>query len=75
MPLTLEEYDHKVGHHLRMVRHHAASIETHVCYMTHQPGFEAMAEDALVHVVATLESALQLSRNALEHYRGKPRDA
>lgn len=74
MPLTLEDYDHKVGHHLRMIRHHAAAIDAHVAYMTHQPAFEALAEDELAKVDATLAQAMGKVRHAIETYRGKPHD-
>lgn len=75
MPLTLEQYDREVGHHLRMIRHHAMSIETHVGYMTHRPDFETIAEEAMAHVVATLESALRHAENALARFKEKPTDA
>lgn len=75
MPMTLEQYDREVGHHLRMIRHHAMSIETHVAYMTHQPDFATIAEEAMAHVVATLENALRHAENALANFREKPRDA
>lgn len=74
MTLTLEQYDHQVGHHLRMIRHHAASIKTHVHYMTHQPDFETLAEGALSDVVTTLEAALQNASAALSQFREKPHD-
>lgn len=74
MALTLEQWDHRVGHHLKMIVHHAMSIETHVHYMTHQPAFEALAEDELVKVDEALAAALARVQHALTKFRSKPRD-
>ena len=74
MPQTLEQWDQTIGHHLRMIRHHAASIETHVAYMQRQPEFETMAEDELRKVDAALAIAIGRVQHALHEFRSKPRD-
>lgn len=75
MALTLEEYDRQVGHHLRMVSHHAASIMTHVSYMTRQPDFETEAEGNLVKVENVLAQSLAEVRKAIQRFRDKPVDS
>jgi hypothetical protein len=74
MPLTLEEYDHQIGFPMKMIRQHAERIAHYANRMTHQPGFEALAEDELAKLDHTLATALGRVRHALETYRGKPRD-
>jgi hypothetical protein len=74
MGLPLDQYDHQVGHHLRMIRHHASAIETHVHYMTHQPGFESIAEENLMKVQDVLVEALEQTRKAISVFRSKPHD-
>lgn len=74
MPLDLDAYDRGVGHHLRLIRHHAMNIDTHVQLLQRQPDFQTMAEDDLVQCDAILAEALGRVRRAIETFRGKPRD-
>jgi hypothetical protein len=75
MAMTLEDYDRHVGHHLRMVNHHATSILTHVGYMTHQPDFETTTEENLGKVADVLAKALAEVNCAIQKFRDKPRDS
>jgi hypothetical protein len=75
MPMTLEEYDHQIGHHLRMIRHHAAAIETHMAYMTRRPDFETLAEEELHKIGFVLVEALDRVKHAIDSYKRKPIDA
>jgi len=75
MPLTLAEYDHQVGFHLRMIHHHSRMLFYHADTLTHQPAWAATAEDDLVKVDQDLEAALATVRKAREAYRSKPVDS
>ena len=74
MSLTLEEYDSRVGFHLRMMSHHGKMIAFHAEKMTHQPNFESQTEDELVQLDAALAAALGRVQHALKTLRGKPID-
>ena len=74
MPLTLEDYDHQVGHHLRMIGHHSKALVVHADMMTRQPAFEALAADELAKCEDHLTQALGRVRRAIETYKGKPHD-
>lgn len=75
MRLTLEQYDRNVGSHLAAIRHHAEAIIRHVRDMTHQPDFEAQAEDDMARCVDVLDQAHRRAQQALGEYREKPHDA
>lgn len=72
--MTLEEYDHRVGFHLRMIRHHAAMIGFHVDKLAAAPPFETEAENDLGRLADGLAKALEGIRQAQAEYRGKPVD-
>lgn len=74
MPLALSDYDKQVGHHLRMLHHHAHCMVTHTQLMTHQPDFATTAEEDLVRAELSVTQAAALIRLALENFRSKPRD-
>ena len=74
MPLSLEDYDHKVGHHVRMLRHHGACMRSHAERMTYQPGFSTLMEDELEAVHVALVHATETVQAALGIFRSKPRD-
>ena len=74
MTMSLEEYDRRVGFHLKMIQSLAKQIDTHVGYMVAQPGFDTMAEDDLEKIDGALAHALGIVRFALSRFREKPRD-
>ena len=73
--MSLEEYDHKIGHHLRMIRHHAMAMVVHAEMMARRPEFETLAEDELEKCDAVLALALGKVRYSLQTVREKPIDA
>jgi hypothetical protein len=74
VPLSLEEYEHKVGHHIRMMHHHGAMLRSHAERMTHQPGFPTLAEEELEKADAALVQALTDVRTVRATLRSKPID-
>jgi hypothetical protein len=74
VPLSLAEYDFKVGHHIRMLEHHARMMRSHAERMVYQPGFPTLAEEELEKVAAALASATETVCGALATFRSKPID-
>jgi hypothetical protein len=74
MPLTLAEYEFKVGHHIRMLEHHARMMRSHAERMVYQPGFPTLGEEELEKVGAALASASETVRVTLATFRSKPID-
>jgi hypothetical protein len=74
MPLTLAEYEFQIGHHIRIIHHHARQMRSHVERMTHQPGFPSLAEAELETVETTLFEALRTVMNTRAQLKAKPAD-
>lgn len=70
--MTLEEYDHRIGFHLRMIRHHAAMIGFHVDALAAAPPFETEAENDIARMADALAQALERIRQAQAEYHWKP---
>lgn len=70
--MTLDEYDHHIGFHLRMIQHHTAMIGFHVDDLAMVPAFETVAEDDLARLADALAVALDGIRGAQNKYRRKP---
>lgn len=75
MALTLEQYDHQIGFHLRMIHHHSKMLLFHTDSMTHQPAFETIAEGELKDVAVRLAEALETALKAVEKFRSRPVDS
>ena len=75
MPLTLEQYDHQVGFHLRMMQHHARMIVYHVDSLALQPPFETVAQDDLERADAAMAKIMEQIFDALQRFKEKPVDA
>lgn len=74
MPMTLEEFDAGVGHHLREISTSARYIVAHANAMLARPDFGSIGEDELVRCENVLAQALGRIRHAAETIRSKPVD-
>ena len=74
MPMTLEEFNQGMGHHLRMISTCAQQIKTHAEAMMMRPDFESMAEDDLARCEVVLAQALGRVRHAALSIKEKPVD-
>jgi hypothetical protein len=74
MPLTLDEYDYQVGHHLKSIRTECALIISHASAITRRPVWEMVALDDLHSAEAVLFHALHQVQRAKRIIEEKPRD-
>jgi hypothetical protein len=70
--MTLEEWDHKVGHHLRMIEGACRDIEAHVQAMEFQPTFSTIAFEEMTKAEEFLRTAQDRVREARTRFEGKP---
>jgi hypothetical protein len=72
--LTLEEWDDRVGRHLRMIEAGSEICENHARQLLGLPDFETRAADSIEHAALMLTmvtDALVKLGKAKEHMRGK----
>jgi hypothetical protein len=74
MPLTLEEYDHQIGFHVRMMAHHAKMLTYHAEQVTYQTDFENLIEEDFATLDEMLAGALGRLHQAQQIWRSKPHD-
>jgi hypothetical protein len=74
MPMSLEEWDRGVGHHLRVISTCAKSIVVHADRMRARPDFETMAADDLAMASAILAQCLGQVQHAINSIKEKPLD-
>lgn len=73
--MTLADYDHEIGFHLKMIRESADQCLFHVNQMKARPAFETLAMDDLQRVKLDLLAALESVMQAQARYQEKPVDA
>jgi hypothetical protein len=74
MPLTLEEYDHQIGFHVRMMSHHAKMLTHHADQVKAQTDFPNLVEDDFEALNRALLDALGKLRRAQQVWKDKPHD-
>jgi S-methylmethionine-dependent homocysteine/selenocysteine methylase len=71
LPMTLEQWDLAVGHHLEFIEAGAEMAARHSRQLLARPDWETLAEAELAKVEKVLENALQQVRAARASYGSK----